>query len=144
MDLFTEKEVDEIQQYALSITEETDSSNQTTSYNIHNLQSTYDSNFYSNLIDIHIDDRVEISLNAFQLNAMLSLLNEMMGGDDCSSKEKKKKKKQHQQEVEPEALPSSESIGENSCKYMLSFSLSLSSYYHFIVSSCYFLKELVE
>ena len=132
MDLFTEKEVDEIQQYALSITEETDSSNQTTSYNIHNLQSTYDSNFYSNLIDIHIDDRVEISLNAFQLNAMLSLLNEMVGGDDCSSKEKKKKKQQ-QQQVESEALPSSESIGEISCKYMLSFSLLVLSFCCFVM-----------
>ena len=109
MNLFTEKEVDEIQQYALSITKEQDPSNQTTSYNIQNLQTTYDSNVYSNLIDIHIDDHVEINLNAFQLNAMISLLNEMMEGNDMSSKEKKKKE---QQQVESEALPSSDITGE--------------------------------
>ena len=117
MDLFTEKEVNEIQQYALSVTKETDTTNQTTSYNIHNLQNTYDSNVYSNLIDIHIDDRAEISLNAFQLNAMISLLNELMDGDDHSSKERKKKKKKQQQQVESEALPSNESIEEMSCMF---------------------------
>lgn len=98
--LFTESEVDEIQQYALSITREKDHEDHSTSYNIHNLQSSYESCFYSNLIDIHIDDCVEICLNAFQLNAMITLLNSFMGEDQKQAGEK--------QFMESEALPGAE------------------------------------
>lgn len=81
MNLFTEQEVDEIQDYSLHITKELSSTDHKISYQLHNLHSVYDISYYSNMIDIHVEDKIEINLNTFQLNAILLLLNRALGED---------------------------------------------------------------
>ena len=79
MNLFTEQEVDEIQQYSLYLTKKESTTDHTISYYLHNNHSVYDISYYTNMIDIHIDDRIEISLNPFQLNSILLVLNQILG-----------------------------------------------------------------
>ena len=51
------------------------------SYRIRNLQSVYDVSYYANAIDVHIDGPVEIAVNTLQLNALIGLLNRLLGGE---------------------------------------------------------------
>ena len=79
MNLFTEQEVDEIQEYSLYLTKKESLTDHTISYYLHNNQSVYDMSYYTNMIDIHIDDKIEIYLNPFQLNSILLLVNHILG-----------------------------------------------------------------
>ena len=74
--------MDEIDEYHLHITQESDQDNHSTYYHIHNMQTTYDISYYTNLIDIHVDDDFTINLNTFQLNALISLLNVFLNTED--------------------------------------------------------------
>ena len=75
--------MDEIEEYAMFITR-SHSDDHAVSYRIHNLQSVYDASYYANAIDVHIDDHVEIALNTLQLNALLALLNHILGDEGSS------------------------------------------------------------
>ena len=78
VDLFgflSEKEVDEIEEYHMHISKANDEASHSTQYTVHNLHTMYDISFYTNMVDIHIDDNVSINLNTYQLNALITLLN---------------------------------------------------------------------
>lgn len=84
VDLFgflSEKEVDEIEEYHMHISKENDEASHSTQYTVHNLHTMYDISFYTNMIDIHIDDNVSINLNTYQLNALITLLNHFLDTD---------------------------------------------------------------
>ena len=77
----SEKEVDEIEEYHMHISKENDEESHSTQYTVHNLHTMYDISFYTNMIDIHIDDNVSINLNTYQLNALITLLNTFLDTD---------------------------------------------------------------
>ena len=76
--------MDEIEEYSMFITRN-HSDDHAVSYHIHNLQSVYDASYYANAIDVHIDDPVEIALNTLQLNALIGLLNRVLGDEGAAT-----------------------------------------------------------
>lgn len=46
----------------------------TIDYHLHNIHSVYDIAYYTNMIDIHIDSPVVISMNPYQLNSIIRWL----------------------------------------------------------------------
>ena len=60
--------------------ENTDDNNEdnTTNYHLHTMQTVYDISYYTNLIDIHIDNPLVITMNPFQVNSLLQLLNSIL------------------------------------------------------------------
>lgn len=70
--------MDEIEEYHMHISKENDETSHSTQYTVHNLHTIYDIAFYTNMVDIHIDDNVTINLNTYQLNALITLLNHFL------------------------------------------------------------------
>ena len=75
--LLSETEVNEIQEYCLHVTEN-EAEKESIQYFIHNTETLYDISYYSNMVDIHIEDECSISVNTFQLNALLQLLDRVL------------------------------------------------------------------
>lgn len=82
--LLTETEVNEIQEYCLHVTESQSNASDASDasdaiqYSVHNMETVYDISYYSNMVDIHIDDECSVSVNTFQLNALLDLCNRFL------------------------------------------------------------------
>ena len=72
--------MDEIEEFAMAISRSR-GDDHAVSYRIRNLQSVYDVSYYANAIDVHIDGPVEIAVNTLQLNALIGLLNRLLGGE---------------------------------------------------------------
>lgn len=69
--------MNEIQQYCLHVTEN-EAEKESIQYFIHNTETLYDISYYSNMIDIHVEDECNVSINTFQLNALLQLLDRLL------------------------------------------------------------------
>ena len=73
--------MNEIQEYCLHVTE-SEAGKDSIQYFIHNTETLYDISYYSNMIDIHVEDECSVSVNTFQLNALLQLLDRLLVASD--------------------------------------------------------------
>lgn len=73
--------MNEIQEYCLHVTEN-EAEKDSIQYFIHNTETLYDISYYSNMIDIHVEDECSVSVNTFQLNALLQLLDRLLVASD--------------------------------------------------------------
>lgn len=73
--------MNEIQEYCLHVTE-SEAEKDSIQYFIHNTETLYDISYYSNMIDIHVEDECSVSVNTFQLNALLQLLDRLLVTSD--------------------------------------------------------------
>lgn len=73
--------MNEIQEYCLHVTE-SEAEKDSIQYFIHNTETLYDISYYSNMIDIHVEDECSVSVNTFQLNALLQLLDRLLVASD--------------------------------------------------------------
>lgn len=73
--------MNEIQEYCLHVTE-SEEEKDSIQYFIHNTETLYDISYYSNMIDIHVEDECSVSVNTFQLNALLQLLDRLLVASD--------------------------------------------------------------
>lgn len=73
--------MNEIQEYCLHATEN-EAEKDSIQYFIHNTETLYDISYYSNMIDIHVEDECSVSVNTFQLNALLQLLDRLLVASD--------------------------------------------------------------
>lgn len=73
--------MNEIQEYCLRVTEN-EAEKDSIQYFIHNTETLYDISYYSNMIDIHVEDECSVSVNTFQLNALLQLLDRLLVASD--------------------------------------------------------------
>ena len=56
--------MNEIQEYCLHVTE-SEAEKDSIQYFIHNTETLYDISYYSNMIDIHVEDECSVSVNTF-------------------------------------------------------------------------------
>ena len=73
--------MNEIQEYCLHVTESA-ARKDSIQYFIHNTETLYDISYYSNMIDIHVEDECSVSVYTFQLNAVLELLDRLLVASD--------------------------------------------------------------
>ena len=76
--LLDEEEINEIHDYHMHVCKENNNEDNTTNYHLHTMQTVYDISYYTNLIDIHIDNPLVITMNPFQVNSLLQLLNSIL------------------------------------------------------------------
>lgn len=76
--------MNEIQEYCLHVTE-SEAEKDSIQYFIHNTETLYDISYYSNMIDIHVEDECSVSVNTFQLNALLQLLDRLLVASDSAA-----------------------------------------------------------
>lgn len=57
----------------------------TTDYHVHNIQSMYDISYYTNMIDIHIDKPLVITMNTYQVNSMIQFLDSIVSEESPST-----------------------------------------------------------
>lgn len=62
----------------MHVSKENNNEENTTNYHLHTMQTVYDISYYTNLIDIHIDNPLVITMNPFQVNSLLQLLNSIL------------------------------------------------------------------
>lgn len=72
--LLGESDINEIHDHHMHVSKNPNPDRHTIDYHLHNIHSVYDIAYYTNMIDIHIDNPVVISMNPYQLNSIIHWL----------------------------------------------------------------------